>query len=516
MILKRLFFVGGLMAFSCLGVFSQTVCWTIRPQYSSIETYSDQLYKVKSGYTSGLIDKTGQIIVPVSADSITDMRNGHSLVLKYTSDGRFKVSGVFHHDMTYSTILGEYYVSDYPFYSEDKLPVYNEKGRLGYIDSNGREVVKFNYVEAHPFCEGLALVAKGKGGIGNLVKGVASTLLKSDNKPKGAYSYVDGNGEAIVIQKNLGKLKQAYSFRQGQALVITEDDRMCYINPRGQLICEANDTRIVVDDVYAINPEAENISRKTKVQVSYNGPTTYTERNKIGYRKGANFILSPQFSDAVPFSNNYAIAAVDGKFGVLQLLADVFKVTPKYSRIDNSDQMLDCEVWIPAEWRNRSLTMYCKLSNGVESACELQATNDEKRMFSFSIPIGEKPLLRLEGEGLILLEDTRSVATNQATSGDLEVKILTTKVKANSKDIARVTIRVMNNSGQVQDVEITILGEKVTPLKKVLSLANGEAKTVVARYEHVQEEATRRLTVKLSTGKVVTKDILVEPFFNKL
>jgi UDP-N-acetylmuramyl pentapeptide synthase len=84
----------GLALLSSLGVKAQTISWVIQPQYTSIEPYSEQLYKVKSGYQSGLIDKEGQLVVPVTADSITTMRNGHALSLKYTTDGRFKLIGI--------------------------------------------------------------------------------------------------------------------------------------------------------------------------------------------------------------------------------------------------------------------------------------------------------------------------------------------------------------------------------------------------------------------------------------
>lgn len=514
--LKTILIMCGLVLLSSLGVKAQTVSWVIQPQYTSIEPYSDQLYKVKSGYQFGLIDKDGQLVVPVMADSITVMRNGHALSLKYTTDGRFKLIGILHSDLSYTNVMADYYVSQYPFFSEDLLPVYNGKNRLGYIDPNGREVIEFNLVEAYPFCEGIASVSKGKGGVLGKISNVATDVLKVE-KPKGTLGYVRNDGQFLVIQKNLGKLKQAYSFNNGEALVVTEDGRSCFINPRGQLVREDNNVLISVDEYYAYNPDAAGNRQVAKNYMqNFNGPTTYVDGNKVGYRHGSKIFLLPQFSSAFPFSNNYAIAAVADKYGVLKILSDNFKHNPRFSRIENSsEQMVDYELLIPSEWQNSTLTMFCKLENGIESSCVLQPSNSDKRVFSFSIPAGEKPLFRLEGENLLIWEIDLG-ASVEAEKDDLEISILSGSVKANAKDIATVGIKITNNTSKVQQLTVSISGDKVSRLNKKISIQPGKSQNVYAQYTNVTKKGVYELNVSLSNGKKASRQINISPFFNNL
>ena len=505
----------GLAIGGCLGLSAQTASWLIQPQYSTIQPYSEQLFKVKNGYSTGLVDKSGKEVVPISADSITDMRNGHALTLKYTSDGRFKLMGVLHHDLTYSTVHEDYYVSNYPFYSEDKLPVYNEKGRLGYIDPNGREAIEFNLVEAHPFSGGIAAISKGKGGVIGALGNAASGLLKAEKK--GTPGYIKGDGKFVTIQKNIGKLQQAYSFRNGEALVVTEKGRYCFINERGQLVREDNNILISVDEMYAYNPNARNQKEKMEYKPVYNGPSTFSDGNKIGYRQGSKVILPPQFSHAQPFSDNYAIAAINGKYGVLQLKAHSFKHNPKFSKMDNgSDQMLDYELTVPTEWKDKTLTMYCKLNDGTESKSVSQPSGSDTRIFSFSLPTGEKPTFRLEGENLVIWEESMKQQSSAANS-DLEIKIASTKVKAKpDTDAATVVIRIVNNASYRQEVTASVSGPKVNKTQKKLVIEAGESQRVYAVYPKVMKEGTYKLTIKLSNGTAVEKNITVEPFFNNL
>lgn len=512
--LRTLLFAGGLAILSSLSVKAQTAHWVIRPQYSSISTYSDQLYKVKSGYMTGLMDKSGKLVVPVTADSITDMRNGHALALKYTSEGRFKLMGILHHDLSYTNIMKDYYVGDYPFYSEDMLPVYNEKDRLGYLDPNGREVIEFNLVEAHPFCEGVAAVSRAKKGIGAAVD-MAGSALSGKYKPKGTVGYVKNDGKFVVIQKNLGKLEQAYSFRHGEALVVTEDGRMCFINTRGQFIREDRNVVVELDDVYAFHPNYSQEMNQEKFVQTFNGPTIFADGNKIGYRNGGKIILPPQFTHAYPFSNGYAVAAVDGKYGVLNLVDVEFKHNPKFSKMENSsDQMLDYELQIPSQWGTVPLTMYCKLKNGTESNCVLQPSASDKRVFVFSVPAGEKPTFRLEGDNLVIWEESMSGAASSVGKDDLDVAILSGAVKANAKDNATVVVRITNNTSNEQEVTVSISGQKVIRVNKNVTIPAGGAEKVYATYTNVLKKGTYELTVKLSNGKTVTRTITVSPFFN--
>ena len=148
-------------AFIPFGMNAQTAKWAIAPQYSSITPYGEDMYKVKIGKQVGVVDKDGKIIVGVYADSITNMVEDCSLVLRFV-DGKNKLVSILHKDKTTSQISEDWYVGNYTFFSEGKLPVCNKKGRFGYIGPNGRVILDFAYSVAHPFSEGWASVCKGK------------------------------------------------------------------------------------------------------------------------------------------------------------------------------------------------------------------------------------------------------------------------------------------------------------------------------------------------------------------
>ena len=148
-------------AFIPFGMNAQTAKWAIAPQYSSITPYGEDMYKVKIGKQVGVVDKDGKIIVGVYADSITNMVEDCSLVLRFV-DGKNKLVSILHKDKTTSQISEDWYVGNYTFFSEGKLPVCNKKGRFGYIGPNGRVILDFAYSVAHPFSEGWASVCEGK------------------------------------------------------------------------------------------------------------------------------------------------------------------------------------------------------------------------------------------------------------------------------------------------------------------------------------------------------------------
>ena len=90
-------------AFIPFGMNAQTAKWAIAPQYSSITPYGEDMYKVKIGKQVGVVDKDGKIIVGVYADSITNMVEDCSLVLRFV-DGKNKLVSILHKDKTTSQI----------------------------------------------------------------------------------------------------------------------------------------------------------------------------------------------------------------------------------------------------------------------------------------------------------------------------------------------------------------------------------------------------------------------------
>lgn len=103
-------------------------------------------------------------------------------------------------------------------YAQNLRPQANEKGKFGYVDENGEEVISFKYAEAYPFEEGLAKVKKG-------------------NK----YGFIDPDG------KSVGKIKYTLilpftgsycrvavggSYKEG----VLKDAKWGFLNKRGEEI----------------------------------------------------------------------------------------------------------------------------------------------------------------------------------------------------------------------------------------------------------------------------------------
>ena len=201
-----------------LGLQAQTAKWVIAPKYSSIVFYGKGLYKVKTGRHVGILDDKGNVIVPVNADSITAMTEACALVLQYEEE-KYRLKGILHEDHRFVVISDEWYVGDFPFFSEGKLPVYNKNGKYGYVGTNGALLIDFEYGNVHPFSEGWAAVSQGK----NLL-----SLIKKKSKQK--VFYIDGQGRTMTIQSDIGDIYSGTTFKNGEALVITKDNRYCFIN----------------------------------------------------------------------------------------------------------------------------------------------------------------------------------------------------------------------------------------------------------------------------------------------
>lgn len=199
---------------------AQTARWAIDPQYTSITLYGENMYKVKKYGFTGILNKEGNVIVPVTADSITQMTEDCALVLKY-EENKYRLTGILHMDQRVVVINDDWYVADFPFFSEGKLPVYNKTGKYGYIGTNGKLLIDFAYSNVRPFSEGWASVSKGKNLLGNI------GFIRKNNKQK--VFYIDEQGRVMNLPMDIGDIYSGTSFKNGEALVITKDNRYCFI-----------------------------------------------------------------------------------------------------------------------------------------------------------------------------------------------------------------------------------------------------------------------------------------------
>lgn len=217
--------------------------WIIEPKYTRITPYSDNLVKVGLYNKVGILDFSGKVIVPVTADSITYLQNGYALVLQVNNQD-YQLIGILHADMTYHKIDEKYFIGDYAFFSEHKLPVRKLKMMqdfYGYIDPTGQPVTKFSYSMAYPFSEGLAAVSSG-------------TIIKLKHNKM---TYINELGLELKLDKSLGTIYGATSFRNGEAMVTRKDKATFFIDRNGQVIREDKVENISFDSLHRLIVDQE-------------------------------------------------------------------------------------------------------------------------------------------------------------------------------------------------------------------------------------------------------------------
>lgn len=118
--IKRLFLFTILIT-AAVSVSAETAVWSVLPEYNGITRLSDDLFIVEKGARSAIIDASGKEVIPMTLDSITPMVDGKSLLL--TRDGSdFRLRSIIFENQRIVNVDGEYFVGDYPFFSEGMLP----------------------------------------------------------------------------------------------------------------------------------------------------------------------------------------------------------------------------------------------------------------------------------------------------------------------------------------------------------------------------------------------------------
>lgn len=495
-----------------LGLQAQTAKWVIAPKYSSIIPYQNGLYKVKIGKHVGILDDKGNVIVPVNADSITAMTEACALVLQYEEE-KYRLKGILHEDHRLVVISNEWYVGDFPFFSEGKLPVYNKSGKYGYVGTNGVLLIDFEYGSIHPFSEGWAAVSQGK----NLF-----SLITNKIKKKGQVFYINEQGRKMTLQSDIGDIYSCTTFKNGEALVITKDNRYCFINTSGQMTRIDNNVILAFDEKYALRSEKSVSQAQSTPIVSYDGPTTYSENNLYGYKKGNRIILPPQFVEATPFFQGFAIASVKEGYGLLKLIDGNFSCVPSYGALQIAEAgklSVDYMVSVPKEWENSTLEFTC-ITDGKDKASSSQpGISGSKRFFSFIIPQGKQELF-LSGDGLTLWNSSmeafgRSYSNvNGELSEDISISIQPSTVKANVKDNAPVTVILKNNTTVSLEFTITVTGKQLKTINKKIKLAGGQSQKLSTYFMKVQKADSRIVSVSTSLScNTVNKVVKLVPFF---
>lgn len=305
-----------LTTFTVCAATAQTVMWSIPPKYDSIEEYTADAYLCSADGKCGVVASSGEVIVPIEVDDITESYEGKALALVKDSDSRWRIVGILHvHDMKYSPLSERYYMNKYSHFSEGLLSVMNQQGAAGYIDDEGNVVIDCQFASACPFSQGLALV------------------VRPSSKQECLYIKRDYGKTRmpLIVDFANGRLTAGTTFKNGRALV-AHYSSLAYINTQGNVIekFKGEFSSDMIDSFdYSLKGEGGEEHKPDVPQPSYRdlGIELIDDNGYYGYRMSNGVVIPAQFDAAEPFKGEYAKAKYQSKYGVLKYVATPLTVT---------------------------------------------------------------------------------------------------------------------------------------------------------------------------------------------
>ncbi len=493
-----------------------TAEWLVKPEYDAIRPLGEGLYLLMDRGKCGVIDSEGEWVVSMGADSITSFTDGIALIMTRTSDG-MRIDKLLRANRSLIPLPGDLYASDFPFFSEGLLPVY-KKGKGGYIDENGFEVIPFKFADLHPFSEGLALVSKrknvGRSILGGVAKGFAAVGMGHDSKEK--LYYIDRTGKEIKLHKNVGDIYFGTTFSNGEALVRNKEDRYIMIDRNGNALRAEGNNNIELDYKGAL---AGRGSSASKSAITPDNIEVYSNGSLYGYRQNTSVILPPQFTNAQPFYQGLAIVDRFRKWGIIRIVDGIVKV--EFTKSDtksekNGYERFDVRIQLPANYNASTVRMHLRDDNTTIEEGVGQNT-DGVYTLSILVPTDREKMKSAEliVDNLILWkEETDKIPqfAGKAKNGQLAFAHSTVPLKANPKDDqATLVVSIRNNSSHPVKAPLSVKGA-YTKTKKV-DLAAGKAMNITLSFAKVYEEGMRYFTI--TVGDIVYKSrIQVVPFFD--
>ncbi|NGZ75015.1 WG repeat-containing protein [Saccharibacillus alkalitolerans] len=182
----------------------------IKAQFDEVKPFSEGLAAVRKGKLWGFVDKKGKIAIKPQYERVVEGFNGGLAAVK-KSGGKWNYI-----DKTGKTKLTAAYDEVHEF-KDGMAVVWKRKGSAyvgGFIDLNGKEVVKPQYAMLDVFSEGLAPVMKN-----------------------GKWGYIDKKGKTVIKPQFDG----AAPFSEGLALFL-QNGKYGYVNAKSKIVVKAQYT----------------------------------------------------------------------------------------------------------------------------------------------------------------------------------------------------------------------------------------------------------------------------------
>lgn len=453
---------------------AQTVKWSLTPTYDDISYYSEDVLKCMKDGKIHLCDYNGKEFLTKAVDSVTNYEGGYALALTHEGN-RYAIVGFLSEKKghAFQRVTEGYYASKYSFFSEGFIVVVNDEGKMGYMNDEGQLVIPCQYLEARPYSHGYAsvVVKKRKDGLYDV-------------------NYINKNGRTNGPVGFSSQLTYGTTFNEEGQAVVGDHSRFAIINDKFNVIKSTNvpDKNTVCSYDYSFVSDGKgrfrtNGNKPPQKDDSYQ---TVSINGRYAYAvKSGEVIVPAQFDDAHYFANDYAIAAIGDKYGVLKLLQGKFEPTwPNESirvyyglKCKNQRFMLQ----VPSTLDKVSLDFDC--GNGIE--------RKESYNFTFE-PVIEQDATKctfkarvVSSDGLLLWEETESVELQFVNIGVSKPVVTSKYADENDNQVVKATIS--NNSKIPVKVNATL---KVDGKRNSINetLAPGQSKSLTVTVKVTQEK----------------------------
>ena len=328
--LRIKFFNAFLFLLTCgIGMSAQTAIWQVRPIYNSVDVLTENLLKVEKNGRFGLSDYKGNSVVDCLYDDFTDFKDGYILLIQ---DGLVKgnvtISGKV------NMFDGDYQIDmNYPYYSEGLLAV-KSKGRWGYIDTEGNNVLGFKYRNALPFMRGLASVSDAEGNFMHINKSGKISLLGSgfnDDDLKFATSFItDEKGEifSIVVNSRWRAYKRDFNGKKMGSFELTDvnvDTKQRIIKSGKYALYFDPAWRLLRLEVQGEVQKEYEISDHLSPRHIPHSPTMKSVKNSsgmFGIMVNDRICLSEQFGSVLPLDRENVLVSSEELYGLLRMCLD--------------------------------------------------------------------------------------------------------------------------------------------------------------------------------------------------
>ncbi len=401
---------------------AQVAKWAVLPKYENIKLLESGLYQIKQQGKVGLIDGSGNAVLPMEYDSIMPFSEGHAPVIK---DGKFVAIVDYNGKIQDVTKGGYEIVPGMGGFSSGFMPVLKD-GSYFYLNTTGDRLVG-PFIDAYPFYEGKAVArsvcSEASGELQFDVINPSFDIIPISGVEPGDISFISSfnNGKAICIAKKKvytidgssmmavplaldpsDVKKSAVEMLRKEVIPVPDGESGYVLGAKNGLFRFDRSMRLRRIELTGKDPEDFKLQSDKEPEYKTN-LATIEDNGLYGLTFRGDVILPPQFDEVGMLCGNRAVVARDGEYGVVVIDTDnqlVFKlnnnepigfnhqfyngnltmVMPSYINCENAriiDRTNTCDIQIDTRKENKSiegnsLSYDCRIAIPADASDALQ------------------------------------------------------------------------------------------------------------------------------------------------